>query len=305
MTRGIRAGLAMALALAALMPVTAAAEISGGDNGQGTVQIGPQTSGPVVTQGVAGYNAGGIQASAGSQPVASSGGTVSGGSGGDYSWRPVPYNQVPIVGPPQVNNQGVVSQQSGPGSQSPCPGDQVGYYVYDSQGNSLGLVCVPGPSGNFPPATSPELALAEKASSQQPWPSLTMGVNPTTGLTGLPTWYWLAGGNTNIPDATASAGSLTVSVRARLAGVTWEFGDGIAADSPDIGQPYPAQSDVQHIFQTDTFGRSGYLTQAVLRYLVTYSVNGGPWLTLGVKTTAFSRLYPVNQLQPEAVGGAQ
>jgi hypothetical protein len=36
---------------------------------------------------------------------------------------------------------------------------------------------------------------------------------------------------------------------------------------------------------------------------VTYSVNGGPWNTLGVKTRPFSQQYLVYQLQPEAVAG--
>jgi hypothetical protein len=41
----------------------------------------------------------------------------------------------------------------------------------------------------------------------------------------------------------------------------------------------------------------------MLRFLVTYSVNGGPWQQLGVKVRAYSRSYSVLQLQPEAVGG--
>ena len=42
---------------------------------------------------------------------------------------------------------------------------------------------------------------------------------------------------------------------------------------------------------------------AILRYLVTYSVNSGPWMTLGVKTRPLSQQYLVYQLQPEAVAG--
>jgi hypothetical protein len=105
-----------------------------------------------------------------------------------------------------------------------------------------------------------------------------------------------------MPDAAASSGPLTVRVRARLVGVSWEFGDGIGYDSIDLGQAYPAQSDVQHVYQTDTYRLSnGYTAAAVLRYLVTYSVNGGPWLTLGVKTKPYSQPYSVPG-QPEAIG---
>ena len=105
-------------------------------------------------------------------------------------------------------------------------------------------------------------------------------------------------------DAVASSGPLTVRVRARLVGVSWEFGDGLGYDSLDLGQAYPAQSDIQHMYQTDSYGiANGYTVTAVMRFLVTYSVNGGPWLTLGVKTRPYSQPYRVYQIQPEAVGG--
>ncbi len=108
-----------------------------------------------------------------------------------------------------------------------------------------------------------------------------------------------------MPDATASSGPLTVTVRARLAGVTWEFGDGSGYDSSDLGQAYPAQSDIRHIYQTETYGlRAGYTATGILRYLVNYSVNGGPRTTLGVKTRAFNQQYFVYQLQPEAVSAS-
>ena len=48
---------------------------------------------------------------------------------------------------------------------------------------------------------------------------------------------------------------------------------------------------------------NGYTVIAILRYLVAYSVNNGPWKTLGVKTRPISQQYLVYQLQPEAVAG--
>ena len=218
----------------------------------------------------------------------------------DYTYRPVPYNSVPA---PIQNNNGTLSNPNVGLSLPACPAGQTGYFVYDSNGNSLGIVCVPNPTDSLLPPTTPEIALADQASSKQPWPTLVMGINPGTGLTGLPSWFWLGGGSAAMPDAAASSGPLTVRVRARLVGVSWEFGDGIGFDSIDLGQAYPAQSDVQHVYQTDTYRLSnGYTAAAVLRYLVTYSVNGGPWLTLGVKTKPYSQPYSVYQVQPEAIG---
>ena len=300
--RRLRPAVALAV-LAVLLPVAAHAEVVDPNN-PSTVQV-TDSSGPTVSQGVAGYDQSGIGASAQSNttaPAPSQPGTY---AGPIYIYRPVPYQAIPITGPPTVNNQGVISQPTGPGSAPACPPGQTGYFVYDTSGNSYGLVCVPNPSDTLPPATSPEVALAESASSHQAWPVLTMGLNPKVGLTGLPSWFWLTGANPQMPDATASAGPLTVTVHAAFAGVSWEFGDGTGYDSTDLGRAYPQASNVQHVYQTDTIGRPfGVQVTAILRYLVTYRVNGGPWQQLGVKTTRFTQPYSIYQLQPEAIPAA-
>ncbi|MHB8588121.1 MAG: hypothetical protein ACYDA0_04610 [Candidatus Dormibacteraceae bacterium] len=285
-------------AVIATLPAGVQAETPGGNGG--TIEVGPNSEGSTVSQGSAGYDPNGITATASSQPSGS--GTTP--TGPTYIYHPVPNNAIPAPGPIQ-NNNGTLSNPNAALSQPACPVGQTGYYVYDSNGNSLGLICVPNPSDNLPPPTNPEIALAEQASSQQPWPVLVMGVNPAVGLTGLPSWFWLTGGNPRMPDATATARPLTVTVHAALAGVTWEFGDGLGYDSSDLGRPYPQPSDVTHIYQSDTFGRpQGLQVRAVLRYEVTYRVNGGPWQQLGVKTTSFAQQYSVYQLQPEAIPAA-
>ena len=279
----------------AMLPTAVRAEF-GGTNSN-TVDVGPVSNGPVVSQGSAGYDPNGITAKASTKPSGSS--TTS--TGPTYTYRPVPNNSVPAPG--VQSNNGLLSNPNAAIPIAACPAGQTGYYVYDSNGNSLGIVCVPNPTDSLLPPTTPEIALADQASSRQPWPALTLGINPSAGLTGLPSWFWLSG-SAAMPDAVASSGPLSVRVRARLAGVSWEFGDGLGYDSQDLGQAYPAQSDVQHLYQTDTYRlSSGYSVIAVLRYLVTYSVNGGPWMTLGVKTRPFSQQYLVYQLQPEAVAG--
>ena len=292
--RLIRSAMA-ALVAVLVLPASALAEAPGNEGG--TVNVGPVSKGPVVSQGSAGYDPNGISATASTQPTGS--GTTS--TAPSYIYRPVPGNSVPGACPTQ--NNGLVSNPCAGIPTSACPPAQTGYYVYDSNGNALGLVCVPNPTDSLLPPTTPEIALADQASSRQPWPALKFGINPTAGLTGLPSWFWLSG-SAAMPDAVASSGPLTVRVQARLAGVSWEFGDGLGFDSVDLGRSYPVQSDIQHLYQTDTYRLSnGYTVVAILRYLVTYSVNGGPWNTLGVKTRPFSQQYLVYQLQPEAVAG--
>ncbi|HEV2477965.1 MAG TPA: hypothetical protein VGX22_15620 [Candidatus Dormibacteraeota bacterium] len=292
-----RFGSAAMAALAALLlvPIAALAEDPGNGN---TVTVSPASTGPVVTTGSAGYDPNGISATASTKPTGS--GTTA--TEPTYNYRPVPYNSTPGSCPTTQSN-GVISNPCAQIPTSVCPPAQTGYYVYDSNGNALGIVCVPNPTDSLAPPTTPELALADEASSRQPWPVLRLGINPSTGLAGLPSWFWLSG-SASMQDAVASSGPLTVRVRARLEGVNWEFGDGLGYASIDLGQAYPAQSDIQHLYQTDTYRvPNGYAVVAILRYLVTYSVNGGPWQTLGVKTRPISQQYLVYQLQPEAVAG--
>src|SRR5487761_1424413 len=274
--------LLVALAAAALLlalPVGVSAESLGGGD---TVQVGPNSEGSTVTQGSAGYDPNGITATASANPSGS--GTTS--TGPTYTYRPVPNNSIP--GSCSTQNNGLISNPCGQLPASACPPAQTGYYVYDSNGNALGLVCVPNPTDSLLPPTTPVIALADQAISRQPWPALTLGINPRAGLTGLPSWFWLSG-SAAMPDAVASSGPLTVRVRARLVGVTWEFGDGLGYDSSDLGQAFPAVSDIQHTYQADTYGlANGYtVVAAALRFLITYSVNGGPWLTLGVKNKPY------------------
>jgi hypothetical protein len=151
--------------------------------------------------------------------------------------------------------------------------------------------------------TPGELALAQEASSRQAWPRLTVGVNPDRGLTGLASWFWLTPSNATMPPASATAGPLTVTVRAALLDVLWDFGDGGRTDSGlGLGQPYPRQSSIGHVYQTDTYQQpGGYQVAATLRFGVWYSVNAGPWRFLGTKAKSYALSYAVNQIQPEGV----
>src|SRR5262249_9458758 len=157
-----------------------------------------------------------------------------------------------------------------------CPPGNTPYAVFDATGTLVGTVCVSNQSPSVGPLSTP-LQLAQQASAQQPWPILQVGINPGIGLTGLASWFWMSG-NPQMPDGTASAGPLTVTVHASLIDVVWDFGDGGGVSSgTDLGRAFPAQSSIQHMYQTDTFGRpGGYSCVALVRYRVTYSVNGGP-----------------------------
>lgn len=288
------------LAVAFLLSVTMApvtfATAESVDSDHQSVNVPSSTSGPVVTRGTAGFDSSGIAAgaNAGSLPE-------TGASGPNFSYIPIPDNLlVTTAWPPVVQGGAII--KPGTGFQAACPPGQTGYYVYDSSGQPLGTVCVPTATAGTPN----ELALAEAASSRQPWPSLVVGVNPSKGLTGLSSWFWLTPPNASMPPASATAGPLTVTVRASLIDVLWNFGDGTEMDSGlNLGGAYPQQSGIEHTYQTDTYQQpAGYEVGATLRYSVWYSVNAGSWRFLGTKAKSYLFSYPVNQIQPEGVSAS-
>lgn len=278
-------GLAICIAL---LPMKAWAEPV--TPGQATVNVAPVVTGPTVSTGSAGFNGSGTNSEANSQTTQGAPPTPlpqPGGSGSsNFTYTPIQNGVAPGGG-------SVVALVA-------CPPGSTPYALFDATGAFVGTVCV----SNQAPAASPlstPVQLAEQASAQQPWPALQVSINPGIGLTGLASWYWLAG-NPQMPDATATAGPLTVTVHATLIDVVWDFGDGSGLSSgTDLGRAFPAQSSIQHVFESDTFERPGYKCTALVRYRATYSVNGGPFAELGVKANPYSISYTVNQLQPEAV----
>jgi hypothetical protein len=273
------------------------------DAGQTSVTAGPISSGPVIAQGIGGFDGAGIAASATATSPQQGSGAQNPEAGPTFTYVPIPNNvTVGAVGAAVFQGGAIVNPQ--PGSQQACPSGQTGYYVYDANGQFVGIVCVPNAApSSAPPPSSPEIALAEEASSRQPWPRLTVGVNPDIGITGLDSWFWLGPGDATMPPASATAGPLTVAVRAALVDTLWDFGDGSRIDTGlDLGQAYPSRSAVRHGYQTDSYRRpNGYAVLATLRFGVWYSVNSGPWRFLGTKAKSYHLPYLVNQIQPEGV----
>ncbi len=280
-------GLILAIAALVMTPVSVLAEVQV----PGSATVGPIANGPTVSSGSAGFNGSGTQSQADSQTNQGVTGTLlpppAGSGSSNLTYTPIQNGVAPAGGTVAV----LVA----------CPPGNTPYAVFDAAGTFVGTVCVSNQNPPAGPLPTP-LQLAQQASAQQPWPSLEVGINPGTGLTGLASWFWL-GGNPQMPDATASAGPLTVTVHAALIDVVWDFGDGSGVSSgTDLGPVFPAQSSIQHVYQTDTFQRAGgYSCIALVRYRVTYSVNGGPFAELGVKARPYGVPYQVNQLQPEAV----
>src|ERR1700681_4100255 len=94
-----------------------------GSDNRGTVSIGPITSGGVTGQGAAAYDPAGTQASADSRENPAGPTSAVSGGGSDYTYRPLPYNQLPVAPPLVMNSSGTISVSQG-GTQSACPPGQ-------------------------------------------------------------------------------------------------------------------------------------------------------------------------------------
>jgi hypothetical protein len=299
-----RIGLGAAAFILALFSLGSPAFAEFQGPGSGSITVNPPTSGPVSTEGSAAYGDPGIEASASSSAKHS--GSTYGGyyTGPVYTYEPIPGNSVPAVDMSIYLQNGFIVKPYGNIPTKPaCPPGQTGYYVWGPTGQLVSTICVPDTTATGSVPSGPVGALAQQASSQQPWPNLVVSMNPSTGVTGLPSWFWLGGGSPVIPPATATAGPLTVTVRASLTDVVWDFGDGTQYDSgSSLGRAYPQESDVSHNYQADTFNISGgYVVGVTLRFAVSYSVNGGAWTPMGAKARLYSQQYQVDQVQPEGV----
>ncbi|MFM8304211.1 MAG: hypothetical protein ACKOA9_07950 [Actinomycetota bacterium] len=79
------------------------------------------------------------------------------------------------------------------------------------------------------------------------YPSVHPAANPTTGLTGLASWFWA------VPDASPvhmlPGNGPGVDIELRIDTVRWRFGDGTVATVRGLGVPYPEPSPVTHVFE--------------------------------------------------------
>lgn len=121
----------------------------------------------------------------------------------------------------------------------------------DNCGNWVGISWLPvTPAG---PATPAKAALdtVYQLSAEVVAPALTLGINPANaGITGLESYFWLAGYDGKPIDKVTQTAGATIEIRATPTSYTWDFGDGTPAfTTTSIGQPYPqAASDIRHLY---------------------------------------------------------
>jgi hypothetical protein len=172
----------------------------------------------------------------------------------------------------------------------PGPG-YVAYHVF-CEGTYVTSVWLP-PNAFAPVAPVVDTrAIAERLARDLPYPAATVHASPEgRGLTGLESWFWVAGYVGPIHDAVDGFG-IRVEVEATPGTVRWDFGDGTPAAVGSLGRAAPGRSDVAHTYEHRS-GRRPLGVRATVRLDVRYRVDAGPWQALDPVFRTATRGYPV------------
>jgi len=155
-----------------------------------------------------------------------------------------------------------------------------------------------------------------------PLPGVRIKENPALGLVNLPAWFWIDGYDgkpfgdsqtitvppavgpevpfTDVPanDPRRQPTSFTVSVQVWPTSYQWSFGDGSSLATQSLGQSYPAQSDIQHVYQFSSLRtQNGSPLQVTVNFAADYQVNGGGAQSLPSMSHAYAATYPVQEAQ--------
>jgi PKD domain len=207
-------------------------------------------------------------------------------------WAYVP--SCPRNGPP-----GSVGEQLCPGALFACGGNAVLFREFNgpSRGGPWAFVravCLTAAdfsAAGAPPPGVVALELWKRMRFSAPALRVKPGVR---GLVNLPSYFWVGGPFVQTGTAGAPL-PFTVSVEARVRTFDWSFGDGSPAlSTSDPGQPWPAKSDVAHVFQR----RGRFAVTVTEAWHGTFRVDGGPPQDVpGPDITVASTVpYPVQDL---------
>ncbi len=173
------------------------------------------------------------------------------------------------------------------------------YYVICG-GVKRGIVWVPitldGPGSNGRTITPRDIAMHLR--DEMPVPNVAVEMNPSQGLVGTESWFWMQGyRGTPLTNSTDAFGEL-VQVEARVTRYDWSFGDGMTLTSDTLGQAYPARSEVRHVYESSSAGfANGYEVDVSFIFAVRYRVAGGGWIELPDITRTARANYLVRESQ--------
>ncbi len=152
------------------------------------------------------------------------------------------------------------------------------------------------------PAIRSPREIAEEVRKRIPVPHNQVGINPNRGLTGLASWFWVAGPPPASISQTITELGMTVTVTATLSEYRWHFGDGTTISTRSAGTAYPDRSDISHVYERASSPGS-YTVTLDFVYSVSYQASGGPVVALSPIVRSVSRAHEVIQARSQLVVG--
>lgn len=189
--------------------------------------------------------------------------------------------------------------------------------IYTPNANGTCFNVAPGAAGPGTPPIDPRV-LAEAAAqrlSLLPGQIVASPSSRTTGLTGAPSWFWLAPAPAT-ESLTVTGGGERVTVTAVPSRVVWAFGDGGQVDGGP-GRPYARRAggvgSIQHVYRTRCLPgdqghdpyvvasctAAGYQVGAGVEWTIGFQA-AGPIATAGAlppRTTSTGIAYPVDEVR--------
>lgn len=174
-----------------------------------------------------------------------------------------------------------------------CNDEFIGIVWVPTDADPADIEIVVGPGDPTDPAS-----IAAELRDHLPVPDVTISANPDTGLVALPSWFWIDGYDGAPISSSDTLGGVTVEVQIVPQRYTWSFGDGGTLETTLPGEPYPAESDIQHSYEQSSLGAGGaFVVTVEISFSAQYRVNGGAWQSLDAITRSFTGDYQVQQLQ--------
>jgi hypothetical protein len=165
-------------------------------------------------------------------------------------------------------------------------------------GNEMrGLVWLDPNAAGGAPALDPQ-TIAMHLRDQIPVPNADIKINPTRGLVGVDSWFWIDGYNGSPIEESTNAFGQRVEVEASVTRYEWSFGDGETLVAKTVGRSYPHRSQIRHVYERSSAGlASGYRVEVSFSFSVRYRIDGGGWIELPDISRVAETAYPVRESQ--------